>query len=140
MVRSCELQSKGKTAVDGVKAEVLAMQEEEGRRLRQEMVLAKLKARQEREEKYAATNSVKIHNQWRKVMRLAKVDELRKEVQIIAQQQTESAKEASSQGAKLDRISDFMARMDTSSKGPVVPVLPGPTVSEQGALQANHLP
>lgn len=49
------------------------------------MVLAKLKARQEREEKYAATNSVKIHNQWRKVMRLAKVDELRKEVQIIAQ-------------------------------------------------------
>ena len=85
MVRSCELQSKGKTAVDGVKAEVLAMQEEEGRRLRQEMVLAKLKARQEREEKYAATNAVKIHNQWRKVMRLAKVDELRKEVQIIAQ-------------------------------------------------------
>ena len=77
--------SKGKSKNDGVKAEVLAMQEEEGRRARREVNLARLKSRQEREERYTVVNQVKIHNQWRKVMRLAKVDELRREVQIISQ-------------------------------------------------------
>ena len=76
---------KSKSKTDGVKAEVLAMQEEEERRARRELNLARLKSRQEREERYTAVNQVKIHNQWRKVMRLAKVDELRREVQIISQ-------------------------------------------------------
>ena len=76
---------KDKSKSDGVKAEVLAMQEEEERRARRELNLARLKQRQEREERYTAVNQVKIHNQWRKVMRLAKVDELRREVQIISQ-------------------------------------------------------
>lgn len=35
--------------------------------------------------RYAKINSIKIHNQWRKIMRLAKVEDLRKEIEILSQ-------------------------------------------------------
>ena len=41
---------------------------------------------QETEEKYARINSLKIHTQWRKFMRQAKVDELRRDIEILSQQ------------------------------------------------------
>ena len=38
-----------------------------------------------REERYAKINAIKIHNQWRKIMRMAKVEELRKDIEILSQ-------------------------------------------------------
>lgn len=40
-----------------------------------------------REQQCAHINSMKIHNQWRKIMRVAKVEELRGEVEILSQNQ-----------------------------------------------------
>jgi hypothetical protein len=41
--------------------------------------------KQTREQECARINSMKIHNQWRKIMRVAKVEELRGEVEILSQ-------------------------------------------------------
>ena len=35
--------------------------------------------------RYAKINAIKIHNQWRKIMRLAKVEDLRKDIEILSQ-------------------------------------------------------
>lgn len=68
-----------------VRAEMMALQEEEDRRKREEQARIRLRQRQLNEEKYAKINSIKIHNQWRKIMRLAKVEDLRKEIEILSQ-------------------------------------------------------
>merc|ERR1719160_1891677 len=44
-----------------------------------------LKLRQAQEEKCSKLNRLKILNQWRKLMRLVKVEDLRKEIEIISQ-------------------------------------------------------
>lgn len=44
-----------------------------------------LKAKQAIEAKNSRTNKLKIQNQWRKIMRLAKVESLRKDIEIISQ-------------------------------------------------------
>ena len=44
-----------------------------------------LQERQAQEEQFSRVNGLKIHNQWRKLMRLVKVEELRKEIEIISQ-------------------------------------------------------
>lgn len=44
-----------------------------------------LREKQLREQRYAHLNGIKIHNQWRKIMRMAKVEELRKEIEILSQ-------------------------------------------------------
>jgi hypothetical protein len=44
-----------------------------------------LREKQIREQLYAHLNGIKIHNQWRKIMRMAKVEELRKEIEILSQ-------------------------------------------------------
>lgn len=41
--------------------------------------------KQQREQTYAKINTMKIHSQWRKIMRMAKVEELRKEIEIFSQ-------------------------------------------------------
>lgn len=46
---------------------------------------AELKASMAREREYSRTNLLKIQNQWRKVMRLAKVQSLRRDIDILAQ-------------------------------------------------------
>jgi len=46
---------------------------------------AQLRAHMEMEQKYTRMNLLKIQNQWRKIMRLAKVSELRKEIDVIKQ-------------------------------------------------------
>jgi len=68
-----------------VRAEMMALQEEEERRKREENTRIRLRQRQLNEERYAKINSIKIHNQWRKIMRLAKVEDLRKEIEILSQ-------------------------------------------------------
>lgn len=44
-----------------------------------------LRQKQTREQECSRINSMKIHNQWRKIMRVAKVEELRGEVEILSQ-------------------------------------------------------
>merc|ERR1719313_2638682 len=44
-----------------------------------------LKQRRDQEEKYSRINRLKILNQWRKLMRLVKVEDLRKEIEVISQ-------------------------------------------------------
>merc|ERR550514_703353 len=46
---------------------------------------AMLRAHMEMEQKYTRMNLLKIQNQWRKIMRLAKVSELRKDIDVIKQ-------------------------------------------------------
>ena len=54
---------------------------------KQQATIAKrrLKDSLKREREYAATNKLKIQNNWRKIMRLAKVESLRKEIEVISQ-------------------------------------------------------
>ena len=61
------------------------MKEEEAARAKEEMRKRMLKERQAQEEKYSRINRLKIMNQWRKLMRLVKVEDLRKEIEIISQ-------------------------------------------------------
>jgi len=65
--------------------EIERMREEEAARAKEEMRKRKLKERQAQEEKCARVNRLKILNQWRKLMRLVKVEDLRKEIEIISQ-------------------------------------------------------
>lgn len=51
----------------------------------QEVTRVGLRQKQLREQQCAHINSMKIHNQWRKIMRVAKVEELRGEVEILSQ-------------------------------------------------------
>ena len=60
-------------------------QAEEDRRKKEESQRAALKQRRLNEMRYAYINGIKIHNQWRKIMRLAKVEDLRKEIEVLSQ-------------------------------------------------------
>jgi len=68
-----------------IRLEAAALQAEEAARQREETERLKMRERRAREEKYAKVNRVKIHCQWRKIMRMNKVDELRKEIEILSQ-------------------------------------------------------
>mmetsp|Transcript_14746 Transcript_14746/g.41521 ORF Transcript_14746/g.41521 Transcript_14746/m.41521 type:complete len:530 (-) Transcript_14746:148-1737(-) len=68
-----------------VRLEMEALQAEENNRMREENTRLALRERQLREERYSKINSIKIHNQWRKIMRMAKVEELRKDIEILSQ-------------------------------------------------------
>lgn len=68
-----------------VRAEMEALAAEEENRRRIEAARLALKEKQLREQQYTRINSVKIHNQWRKLMRMTKVDELRREIEILSQ-------------------------------------------------------
>jgi hypothetical protein len=63
--------------------QALAMEEEMRKRMEQRR--KELKRWQEEEEKFAKLNRYRINNQWRKLMRLAKVESLRKELEILSQ-------------------------------------------------------
>merc|ERR1719352_1337579 len=61
------------------------MKEEELARKKEADRRNKLKDAQANEEKYSRLNRLKIMNQWRKLMRLVKVEDLRKEIEVISQ-------------------------------------------------------
>lgn len=65
--------------------EMQRLLEEERQRKAEERRKRQLKERQAQEEKYSRVNRLKIMNQWRKLMRLVKVEDLRKEIEIISQ-------------------------------------------------------
>ena len=63
--------------------EALAAEEENRRAV--EAARVKLRQKQLNEERYARTNMMKIHSQWRKIMRQAKVDDLRSDIEVLSQ-------------------------------------------------------
>ena len=63
--------------------EALAAEEENRRTV--EMARIKLRQKQLNEERYAKSNMLKIHSQWRKIMRQSKVEEQRKDIEILSQ-------------------------------------------------------
>jgi len=69
-----------------LRLEIERMKEEQAARDKEEKRKQELKDMQAQEEKYSAVNRLKILNQWRKLMRLVKVEDLRKEIEIISQQ------------------------------------------------------
>jgi len=68
-----------------LRLEIERMKEEEAMRDKEEMRKRMLNERRAQEEKYSRINRLKILNQWRKLMRLVKVEDLRKEIEIISQ-------------------------------------------------------
>ena len=65
--------------------EIERMKEEEAARAKEAARRDELKKARDAEERYARLNRFKIMNQWRKLMRLIKVEDLRKEIEIISQ-------------------------------------------------------
>jgi len=65
--------------------EIERMKEEEKARAEMEARRRGLMDEQEAEEKYSRINRLKILTQWRKLMRLVKVEDLRKEIEVISQ-------------------------------------------------------
>eukprot|EP00735_Rhodelphis_limneticus_P007283 TRINITY_DN1979_c0_g1::TRINITY_DN1979_c0_g1_i1::g.23125::m.23125 TRINITY_DN1979_c0_g1::TRINITY_DN1979_c0_g1_i1::g.23125 ORF type:complete len:513 (-),score=165.76,sp/A8JB22/CCD65_CHLRE/51.73/6e-148,NYD-SP28_assoc/PF14775.1/3.2e+03,NYD-SP28_assoc/PF14775.1/6.3e+03,NYD-SP28_assoc/PF14775.1/2.5e+03,NYD-SP28_assoc/PF14775.1/2.5e+03,NYD-SP28_assoc/PF14775.1/4.8e-11,NYD-SP28/PF14772.1/7.2e-06,NYD-SP28/PF14772.1/1.5e+04,NYD-SP28/PF14772.1/1.5e+04,Cas_GSU0054/PF09609.5/0.02,GIDA/PF01134.17/2.8e+02,GIDA/ len=61
------------------------LRQEEIMKQKEEMKRRLLKIKQLSEEKYSRVNRLKIQNQWRKIMRVAKAEELRKEIEILSQ-------------------------------------------------------
>ena len=61
------------------------MKEEEAARAKEAARREELKRADEAEEKCSKLNRLKILNQWRKLMRLVKVEDLRKEIEVISQ-------------------------------------------------------
>ena len=57
----------------------------EQRRQQQLAARAELRTRMVTEAKNSNVNSLKIQNQWRKIMRLAKAESLKKDVEILSQ-------------------------------------------------------
>eukprot|EP00879_Flechtneria_rotunda_P018279 GHRR01019176.1.p1 GENE.GHRR01019176.1~~GHRR01019176.1.p1 ORF type:complete len:185 (+),score=71.19 GHRR01019176.1:691-1245(+) len=68
-----------------LRLEMEALAAEERQRTQAELARVALRQKQMREQEYAHINSMKIHNQWRKIMRLAKVEDLHKQVEILSQ-------------------------------------------------------
>ncbi|GBF98175.1 hypothetical protein Rsub_10675 [Raphidocelis subcapitata] len=77
---------KAETAEErAARLEMESLANEERQRRDAEIARVALRQRQEREQRYAHINGIKIHNQWRKIMRLAKVEELRREIEVLSQ-------------------------------------------------------
>eukprot|EP00798_Chlamydomonas_sp_ICE-L_P003323 gene3323-13354_t len=68
-----------------VRLEAEALAAAEGEKRTQENARLALRERQISEQRYTHLNGIKIHNQWRKIMRMAKVEELRREIEILSQ-------------------------------------------------------
>lgn len=68
-----------------MREELERLMAEERARKEQERRRKQLKDKRGREEACSKINRLKITNQWRKIMRLAKVEDLRKEIEILSQ-------------------------------------------------------
>lgn len=67
------------------KSAAKALKKEEERKLMAEQQLRAMLAEKEREEQATHFNKLRIHEQWRQILRLAKTDELRKEIEVLSQ-------------------------------------------------------
>ena len=68
-----------------LRLELERLKAEEEARAREAQRRLELKAEQDREERYARLNRNKLTNQWRKLMRLVKVEDLRQEIEVLSQ-------------------------------------------------------
>lgn len=81
-----EGKGKGESANEKqLRMEMKLLRDEETAKKREEAMRQRLKEWQEAEEKFSRVNRLKIQNQWRKLMRMAKVESLRKELEILSQ-------------------------------------------------------
>eukprot|EP00741_Cyanophora_paradoxa_P017163 tig00020960_g16575.t1 len=74
---------KGKDA--GLRLEMDAYKNEEAMREKEEKMRARLREKQLAEERYAKLNMMKVQQTWIRIMRKAKVDELKKDIEIHSQ-------------------------------------------------------
>ena len=68
-----------------LRLEMEAIKADEERREKEMRMKTQLKAWQEEETKFSALNRNKVQNQWRKLMRIAKVEALKKHLEIMSQ-------------------------------------------------------
>ena len=68
---------------------------------------AELKASLAREQRHSKTNLLKIQNQWRKVMRLAKVQSLRRDLTVLAQSHERDVDRKDALVQMLDRVGRY---------------------------------
>ena len=84
-----KVKGSAKLKPSGEEAELAArLEREQMMELRRKEALhqkKRIKAMMERELGFTKVNRLKIQNQWRKIMRLAKVESLRKEIEILSQ-------------------------------------------------------
>jgi hypothetical protein len=59
--------------------------EDELRRQKEEQAKMHMRAKREEEERFSALNNLRIQQQWRRSMRLTKVEELRKDIEVLSQ-------------------------------------------------------
>eukprot|EP00892_Ulva_mutabilis_P004203 jgi/Ulvmu1/2154/UM129_0014.1 len=91
---------------------------EERAKIQMEASRASLQARRDREQQYSKLNSIKIHNQWRKIMRMAKVDELRGQIEILSQNHEREVDRKDAIIQMLDRdLDDAEAQFETAVQG-----------------------
>jgi hypothetical protein len=76
---------KGTKEVDPLAAEAARLRAEEARRQKEEKLRALLKERLATEEAHSRVNRVKIQEHWRAIMRRIKAGELRREIDVLAQ-------------------------------------------------------
>ncbi|KAL0483848.1 coiled-coil domain-containing protein [Acrasis kona] len=65
--------------------DVARLKEEENRKKREEHLKAKLMEMKLEEDRFSKSNKIKIQNNWLKILREAKVQELKQQIQILAQ-------------------------------------------------------
>ncbi len=79
----------------------------ESRRQQQLAARAELRQRMEIETKNSKVNNLKIQNQWRKIMRLAKAESLKKDVEILSQNHERDVDRKDAILQMLDRYIDM---------------------------------
>jgi hypothetical protein len=80
--------------------------------------LTALRERQQREERYSRFNSIKIHNQWRKIMRMTCVDQLRAQIEIHSQSHERDVDRKDAIIQMMDRdLEDAEQQYETAVRG-----------------------
>ena len=82
--------------------------------------------------RYSRVNGLKIHNQWLKIMRLAKIESLRKQIEVLSQ----------SHERELDR-KDAVIQMldrDLEARAPASPLLPPAARPAPRPTRLTHRP
>ena len=106
-----------------LRMEIERMKEEEAARAREMLRKTELKRRQVQEEKYSKLNRLKILNQWRKVMRLVKVEDLRKDIEVLSQTHERAVDRKDALIQVLDRdLEDSEEQYETAARAHLVMV------------------
>lgn len=95
-----------------------AQEAEERSKLQMDANRASLQSRRERVQQYSKLNSVKIHNQWRKIMRMSKVDDLRGQIEVLSQSHEREVDRKDAIIQMLDRdLEDAESQFESAVQG-----------------------